>query len=92
MNQYVIQRDLPGAGSLTAEQLEDISTRSVEVLAEMTGIEWVHSYVTTDRIYCVYFAENEALVLEHAARGGFPCTQIALISAIISPASARQVA
>lgn len=92
MNQYVIQRDLPGAGNLTEEQLADISTRSVEVLATMTGIEWVHSYVTTDRIYCVYFAENEALVLEHAKLGGFPCTQIARVSAIISPASARQVA
>lgn len=92
MNQYVIQRDLPGAGRLTEEQLADISTKSVEVLATMTGIEWVHSYVTTDRIYCVYFAENEALVLEHAKLGGFPCTQIALVSAIISPASARQVA
>ena len=51
-------------GKLTGEQLADISTRSVEVLATMTGIEWVHSYVTTDRIYCVYFAENESLVLE----------------------------
>ena len=91
MNQYVIQRDLPGAGSLTAEQLEDISTRSCEVLREMSGIEWVHSYVTTDRIYCVYFAENEDLVLEHARRGGFPCTQIALVGAIISPATARQL-
>jgi hypothetical protein len=92
MNQYVIQRDLPGAGSLSAGQLADISTRSVEVLQEMSGIEWVHSYVTTDRIYCVYFAENEALVLEHARRGGFPCTQIALVSSIISPATARQLA
>ena len=73
MNQYVIQRDLPGAGKLTEEQLADISTRSVEVLATMTGIEWVHSYVTTDRIYCVYFAENESLVLDQvgdSAGGG----------------------
>jgi hypothetical protein len=92
MNQYVIQRDLPGAGSLSAEQLADISTRSVAVLADMRGIEWVHSYVTSDRIYCVYLAENESLVLEHARRGGFPCTQIALVSTVISPATARQVA
>ena len=91
LHRYVIERDLPGAGNLSENELRDISQMSNGVLREMwPGIEWVQSYVTADRIYCVYLAENEALVREHAARGGFPCTRISEVVQIIDPTTARR--
>jgi hypothetical protein len=90
MKTYLIERDLPGAGKLTAEQLKGISQTSCGVLKEMgPKIQWVHSYVTGDKIFCVYKAENAELIREHARKGGFPCNNITEISSTISPATAN---
>ena len=90
MPQYVIEREIPGAGSLTADQLKAISQTSCGVLDKMgPEIQWDHSYVTTDKIYCVYNAANEELVREHARQGGFPANSVAPVSAVISPATAE---
>lgn len=90
MKTYVIEREIPGAGKLTAEQLKSISQTSCAVLKEMgPKIEWLHSYVTGDKIYCIYKAENEELVREHAKKGGFPANSIAEVSTVISPATAK---
>src|SRR6266536_5076340 len=90
MKTYLIERDIPGAGKLTAEQLKAISQTSCTVLKEMgPKIQWIQSYVTGDKIYCVYKAENEELIREHAKRGGFPANFIMEISSVISPATAN---
>ena len=90
MPQYVIEREIPGAGNLTADQLKAISQASCGVLDKMgPEIQWDHSYVTTDKIYCVYNAANEELVREHARQGGFPANSVAPVSAVISPATAE---
>lgn len=87
MDRYVIERTLPGAGALTDEQIGAVATRSNEVLAELgDGVSWVESYVTDDKLYCVYDAEDPQLIREHAARGGFPCDAIAPVRRTISPA------
>jgi hypothetical protein len=89
MKTYLIQRDLPGAGKFTREQLKAISQTSCDVLDEMgPRIQWIHSYVTGDKIYCVYKAQNEELIWEHGKKGGFPVTVITEISSTISPATA----
>jgi hypothetical protein len=90
MKTYIIERDIPGAGKLTPEQLKSISQTSCKVLKEMgPRIEWVHSYVTGDKIFCIYKAENEELIREHAKKGGFPANSITQISTVISPATAQ---
>ena len=90
MKTYLIERDIPGAGKLTAEQLKAISQTSCTVLKEMgPKIQWIQSYVTGDKIYCVYKAENEELIREHAKKGGFPANSIMEISSVISPATAN---
>ena len=90
MKTYLIERDIPGAGKLTAEQLKAISQTSCTVLKEMgPKIQWIQSYVTGDKIYCVYKAENEELIREHAKKGGFPANFIMEISSVISPATAN---
>ena len=90
MKTYLIERDIPGAGKLTPEQLKAISKTSCNVLKEMgPQIQWIQSYVTGDKIFCVYKAENEELIREHAKKGGFPANQITEISTGISPATAR---
>ena len=89
MPQYVIEREIPGAGSMSADQLRDASAQSNSVLADLgPAIEWVHSYVAGDRIYCVYNAPTEDLIREHAAKAGFPANRITPVSAVISPATA----
>ena len=89
MRKYLIEREIPGAGKLTAEQLKDIAKTSCDVLQKQgTDIQWDHSYVTTDKIYCVYLAANEDLIREHARRGGFPANTISLVSTIIDPTTA----
>ncbi|HEY6954187.1 MAG TPA: DUF4242 domain-containing protein [Flavisolibacter sp.] len=89
MKTYLIEREIPGAGNLTAEQLKAISQTSCGVLNEMgSQIEWIHSYVTGDKIYCIYRAENEDLIREHARKGGFPANKILESRSIISPATA----
>ncbi len=90
MPKYVIERDLPGVGSLSAEQLQGISQKSCSVLARLgTEIQWVHSYVTGDKIYCVYIAPNEELVREHARQGGFPANSVAEVRAVIDPTTSE---
>ena len=89
MKTYLIERDIPDAGKLTPEQLKSISQTSCKVLKEMgPEIQWVQSYVTGDKIYCVYKAESEELIREHAKKGGFPANYIMEISSVISPATA----
>jgi len=90
MPKYVIERDIPGVGDWSAEQLQGASQTSCNVLNEMgPQIEWLHSYVTGDKIYCVYNAEHAGLVRDHAERAGFPANSIAEIKAIIDPTTAE---
>ena len=88
---YVIERELPGAGNLSAEELEAISQTSCGVLQKMgeENIKWLHSYVTGDKIYCVYRAKNEDLVREHASKGGFPANSVAEVKTVIDPSTAN---
>jgi len=87
---YVIERDIPGAGSLSPEQLKGISQTSCGVLSSMgPEIQWVQSYVTGDKIYCVYIAPSEELVREHAAKGGFPADRVSEVTVIIDPTTAE---
>ena len=91
MPKFVIEREIPGAGKLTPEQLKSISQKSCGVLKEMgPQIEWVQSYVTGNKIYCIYKAENEELIREHAKKGGFPANTIVEVPSIISPATATK--
>ena len=90
MPKYVIEREVPEAGKLSAQELEGISKKSVEVLQEMgPHIQWVQSYVTGDKIYCVYIAPNEEAVLEHAQKGGFPADSISEVKTVIDPTTAE---
>jgi hypothetical protein len=90
MPRYVIEREIPGAGKLTAEQLKGISQTSCGVLSEMgPQIQWVNSYVTGDKIYCVYIAPNEKMVRDHAAQGGFPANAVNEVSTVIDPTTAE---
>ena len=90
MKTYVIEREIPDAGKLTQDQLKAISQTSCGVLKEMgPKIEWLHSYVTGNKIYCVYKAENEELIKEHAKKGGFPANKVSEVASIISPATAN---
>ena len=89
MHTYVIERNIPGAGKLTPQQLKSISETSCTVLKEMGPvIQWDHSYVTEDKIFCVYKAENIELIKEHAKKGGFPANAIYEVDNVISPATA----
>lgn len=90
MPKYVIEREIPGAGQLTPRDLQAISQKSNRVLQQMgPDIQWVESYVTGDRIYCVYIAPNEEMVLEHARRGEFPANRISAVKATIDPTTAE---
>ena len=90
MPKYVIEREISGAGKMTAEQLKAISQTSCGVLNKMgSEIQWVHSYVTTDKIYCVYNAPNEEMVREHARQGGFPANSVSEVVTIIDPTTAE---
>jgi len=89
MKTYVIEREIPDAGKLTPEQLKAISQTSCSVLKEMgPKIQWIHSYVTGNKIYCIYKAESVELIREHAKRGGFPANSIVEVGTVISPATA----
>jgi Protein of unknown function (DUF4242) len=86
MPKFVIERDLPGAGSLSAEQLRAISAKSNRVLNELgPEVRWIQSYVTGDKIYCVYIAPSADLIREHASRGGFPANAINEVKTVIDP-------
>ncbi|MBL7745288.1 MAG: DUF4242 domain-containing protein [Chitinophagaceae bacterium] len=90
MKTYLIEREIPGAGKLTAEELKAVSQTSCAVLREMgPKIQWIHSYVTGNKIYCIYKAENAELIKEHAKKGGFPANSIVEVSSTISPATAN---
>ncbi len=91
MPKYVIEREIPGAGKLSAEELKAISQKSCGVLQKLgPQIQWVHSYVTDDKVYCVYNAPNEEMVREHATQGGFPADRISQVRSIIDPTTAEQ--
>ncbi len=90
MPKYIIEREIPGAGTLTSDQLQAISQKSCNVLNELgPQIQWIESYVTGDKIYCVYIAPNEELIREHANRGSFPANRISEIKTIIDPTTAE---
>lgn len=90
MPKYIIEREIPGAGSLSKEELKGISQTSCGVLSEMgPSIQWVESYVTADKIFCVYVAPNEEMIREHAKRGGFPANAVREIKTMIEPVTAE---
>jgi hypothetical protein len=93
MPKYVIERLIPGAGKLSPEELRAISVRSCEVLNQLgPQITWVQSYVTDNKLYCVYIAPNEEMVREHARLGGFPVTHISPVATLIDPATSESPA
>jgi len=90
MPKFVIERELPGAGKLTSQQLQAISQKSCGVLRNLgPEIQWVHSYVTDDKIYCIYNAPSEKLIREHASQGGFPANRISEVKSVIDPTTAE---
>jgi len=90
MPKYVIERDIPGAGKLSPQELRAISQKSCGVLSGMgPQIQWVQSYVTDDKIYCVYIAPNEKMVREHARQGGFPANRVSLVKNMIDPTTSE---
>ena len=90
MPKYVIEREIPGVGKLSAAELQAISQKSCSVLRGMgPDVQWVQSYVTGDRIYCIYIAPDEAAVREHAMRGGFPANRISAVVCVIDPTTAE---
>ncbi|MEJ7809503.1 MAG: DUF4242 domain-containing protein [Gemmatimonadaceae bacterium] len=90
MPRFLIERDLPGAGELSDDELRAVSVRSCDVLRELgPAIQWVQSYVTGDKITCVYIAPDEAMVQEHARRGGFPATRVLEVRVVIDPTTAE---
>jgi len=90
MPKYVIEREIPGAGQIPPDQLKAISQTSCGVLSNLgPQIQWVHSYVTADKIYCIYNAPNEEMVREHAKQGGFPANSVSRVTSIIDPTTAE---
>lgn len=90
MPKYLIERELPGAGKLSADQLRGISQKSCSVLNRLgPEIQWIHSYVTGDKIYCVYRSPNEDMIRQHAKEGGFPANKISEITSVIEPSTAE---
>lgn len=90
MPKYVIEREIPGAGKLSPAELKAVSQKSCGVLSDMgPQIQWIHSYVTGDKIYCVYIAPNEQMIREHAQQGGFPANRVSEVASVIDPTSAE---
>ena len=89
MPKYVIERGIPGAGKMDAMQLKAVAQKSCGVLDGLKSVQWMHSYVTDDKIYCVYVAPNEELVREHARQGGFPADSVARVRTMIDPTTAE---
>jgi Protein of unknown function (DUF4242) len=90
MPKYIIEREIPGAGDLSREQLQTISQKSCSVLQNLgPQIQWVESYVTADKLYCLYVAPNEELIRKHASQGGFPANRISEVKGIIDPTTAE---
>lgn len=91
MPKYLIEREIPAAGKLTSEQLQSISQTSCGVLHKLgPQIQWVHSYVTGDKVYCIYISPNEEMVREHARQGGFPANRVSEIKTVIDPTTAEK--
>ena len=91
MPKFLIEREIPGAGSLSPQELQGISQKSCGVLRELgPQIQWVQSYVTGDKVYCVYIAPNEEMVREHARQGGFPANRVSEIKSVIDPTTAEE--
>jgi hypothetical protein len=90
MPKFIIERNIPNLGEFSSEKLKTISRKSVEVLCKLgTDIQWIHSYVAGDKMYCIYIAPNEELIREHARLGGFPADAISRISTLIEPLDAE---
>lgn len=90
MPKYLIEREIPGAGKLTPPELQGISQKSCSVLQQMgPQIQWLQSYVTGDKVYCVYIAPNEEMIREHASQGGFPANRVSEITTVIDPTTAE---
>ena len=90
MPQFVIERDIPGAGALSEEQIREVTLRSLQTLQEMgPQIQWLHSYVTEDKMYCVYLAPDENTIREHARRTGVPANRVAAVRRLIDPAALK---
>lgn len=90
MPKFVVEREVPGAGKMSPQELQAISQKSCSVLQKMgPQIQWLHSYVTDDKLYCVYIAPNEAAIREHAKQGGFPANRISAIRRMIDPTTAE---
>ena len=90
MPKFVIEREVPGAGNLSEAQLRELSQKSVNVLKAMgPAIQWLHSYVTGDKVYCVYLAPDETTIQEHARRVGLPANRVSAVRRLIDPASAE---
>jgi Protein of unknown function (DUF4242) len=86
MPEYVIEREVPGAGKLTEEQIREVSLKSLEALKDIgSRIQWLHSYVTDEKIYCVYFAPDEELIREHGRRAGIPVNRVSAVRRLINP-------
>lgn len=86
MPKYVIERDVPGAGALSDEQLQEMSLRSIQALGELGAkIQWIHSYVTDNKVYCVYLAPDEEIIREHGRRAGIPADRIAAVRRLLDP-------
>ena len=89
MPNYVIEREIPGASNLTEEQVQDVALKSLGVLKELgPQIQWLHSYVTDDKVYCIYWAPNEEIIKEHANRAGVPANRMSAVRRMMEPASA----
>jgi hypothetical protein len=89
MPKFLIEREIPGAGKLTPTELQGVSQKSCGVLRTMPQVQWLESYVTDDKIYCVYIAPNEQAVRDHASKGGFPANRISAIRRMIDPTTAE---
>jgi cell division inhibitor SulA len=91
MPKYVIEREIPGAGNMSPQELQSVSQKSCSVLQNLgPQIQWLHSYVTGDKIYCIYIAPSEEMVREHAQQGGFPANRISEIKTVIDPTTAEE--
>jgi hypothetical protein len=86
MPEFVIEREVPGAGNLTEAEIREVSLRSIAVLKDLgSSIQWLHSYVTNEKVYCVYFAQNEEMIREHARRTGLPANRISAVRRLLNP-------
>jgi hypothetical protein len=89
MPKFIIEREIPGAGKLSAAELQSIAQKSCSVLRSLPQVQWVESFVTDNKIYCVYIAPNEEAVREHARRGGFPANSVSIIRSLIDPTTSE---